>query len=604
MAPFEEKVLAYLDGSLPAAEREEVMRAVSISPDRRALLDAHLRMNDLFTIVQKPISAPLYVQRDLAKQLPILAAKLPYLATQNRRRGAAMFGFFGRMASGLGSSRASTIGAVLLAIGLVSGGVWYIVNQSQRNNSSSPVQSSNAVASNGAPGMGAPTAALGNGGSGSAGVGGTSVPGGGSGSGGAANNLPHGNSSSMGGGSGAGSHGVVVGDTVSRKVRYASVGQGTEGTQRTDRSDRTNISALPIAVAADNLRHAPIRLSSENRALKNHELADNSNANSSSKNIANQNGRNADHTDQSKIDSKASNDISAQSTSNVAQNSGSSTDTKSSNDIASQSVSNSDRDAKTISSTPPAATPAKPPVENPPADVTSVSLPDASIAKAQSHSIPIRYSLQEDDKSYVPMHVFVVPKVRLVSAQSTPLSSYTSANSIGAVGTKLFGGVEAGVEYEVSPWFSAGVRGGLANFLQIQPYTHAEIVHDYKHLTQQISDAEIASISAFWFGPALTYMFNPEADVLRFSATLSGGEVFLPSGNAQIGMIETSGVYALSNSFSLQGGLSFDMSWTPQYAVTSSTSTNPVVGILQQGPSLASLRSTAVGISLGVVFKP
>src|SRR5437868_14914672 len=114
MAPFEEKILAYLDGSLSGADREEVMRAISISPDRRAVLDAHLRMNDLFKVVQKPLSAPLSLQRDLATKIPVLAAKLPYLAAESkRRRYGAAFGFFGRLAGGSGSSRASMLGALV-----------------------------------------------------------------------------------------------------------------------------------------------------------------------------------------------------------------------------------------------------------------------------------------------------------------------------------------------------------------------------------------------------------------------------------------------------------------------------------------------------------
>src|SRR5207237_10446006 len=51
-----------------------------------------------------------------------------------RRYGAA-FGFFGRLAGGSGSSRASMLGA-LVAVALIAGGVWYAVNHSNHSSSS------------------------------------------------------------------------------------------------------------------------------------------------------------------------------------------------------------------------------------------------------------------------------------------------------------------------------------------------------------------------------------------------------------------------------------------------------------------------------------
>src|SRR5947209_1022673 len=94
MATFEEKILAYLDGSLAGDERDEVLRDVSDAPERRALLDAHLRLQKIYTHAGKPVSAPLALQRELASQIPVLAIKLPYLAPAQKRRKGAIAGFW------------------------------------------------------------------------------------------------------------------------------------------------------------------------------------------------------------------------------------------------------------------------------------------------------------------------------------------------------------------------------------------------------------------------------------------------------------------------------------------------------------------------------
>ncbi len=126
MANFEEKILGYFDGSLSEAEREEVLAAISgehAQSHERALFDAHLRLQDLYSVARKPVSAPLSVQRDLAQQLPVLALKLPYLAAPDRRN---------RISAGwLGAVRSSWVNVFILLAGLtLIGGIWYAV----RNN--------------------------------------------------------------------------------------------------------------------------------------------------------------------------------------------------------------------------------------------------------------------------------------------------------------------------------------------------------------------------------------------------------------------------------------------------------------------------------------
>ena len=89
MANFEEKILAYLDGSLSEADREDVLDGISgehAHSAERDLFNTHLRLQNIYSAVRTPVSAPLSVQRSLAAQIPVLAIKLPYLAVQDERR--------------------------------------------------------------------------------------------------------------------------------------------------------------------------------------------------------------------------------------------------------------------------------------------------------------------------------------------------------------------------------------------------------------------------------------------------------------------------------------------------------------------------------------
>src|SRR5665213_2875810 len=86
MATYEEKILAYLDGSLSGEEGEDVLRVAQASPPASALFEAHMRLESLYALAAKPVSAPLALQRELASKVPVLAIKLPYLAMPEERR--------------------------------------------------------------------------------------------------------------------------------------------------------------------------------------------------------------------------------------------------------------------------------------------------------------------------------------------------------------------------------------------------------------------------------------------------------------------------------------------------------------------------------------
>jgi hypothetical protein len=76
---FEAQILAYLDGGLSEHEREELLHVLSVSPEKRAMLDQHLQLRSALRAGERPFSAPLSVQRSLASRIPVLAEEYPEL---------------------------------------------------------------------------------------------------------------------------------------------------------------------------------------------------------------------------------------------------------------------------------------------------------------------------------------------------------------------------------------------------------------------------------------------------------------------------------------------------------------------------------------------
>src|SRR6185312_13000029 len=79
MSTAEQEILAYLDGTLDEGSKEELLHRLSVSPEKRALLESHLKLKEMVAMSQRSVPAPLAAQRALAERLPILAEKLPHL---------------------------------------------------------------------------------------------------------------------------------------------------------------------------------------------------------------------------------------------------------------------------------------------------------------------------------------------------------------------------------------------------------------------------------------------------------------------------------------------------------------------------------------------
>jgi trimeric autotransporter adhesin len=105
---YEDKILDYLDGALGDKDSAELMHQLSVSPERRVILEQHLQLKNAISDARKPVSVPASIEANLAERLPIIA-------NYNRElSGAALIGtsarapIFGRVAAGI---------AVLLLLG-------------------------------------------------------------------------------------------------------------------------------------------------------------------------------------------------------------------------------------------------------------------------------------------------------------------------------------------------------------------------------------------------------------------------------------------------------------------------------------------------------
>lgn len=82
---LEEKILAYLDGSLDEESSAELLHSLSTSPEKRAVLEEHLRLRNMLAMGQKPFAIPTSTERALAARIPALAGRSEIASRMVRR---------------------------------------------------------------------------------------------------------------------------------------------------------------------------------------------------------------------------------------------------------------------------------------------------------------------------------------------------------------------------------------------------------------------------------------------------------------------------------------------------------------------------------------
>lgn len=121
---LEEHVLAYLDGSLSEHESAELLHTLSASPEKRAVLDEHLRLNDMLALGRKPFAIPPSAEQELAARLPALGGAI---------ENAPILRPSGFIAAGFQAARSffadhAIITASAAGVLAVAGGLWWMTD--------------------------------------------------------------------------------------------------------------------------------------------------------------------------------------------------------------------------------------------------------------------------------------------------------------------------------------------------------------------------------------------------------------------------------------------------------------------------------------------
>lgn len=494
MATLEEKILAYLDGSLPEADREDVLAEISSGTgSERQLFDAHLRLQELYSLVQKPVSAPLTLQRELASKIPVLAIKLPYLAAPPQRRDRVTAGW-------VSSMRPSRVNMFLLAaIAVLIGGVWYFANNNGNTiHSGTAVTNTNSATANSSSSVSSPAA----------------------------------NSS------------AITSDT---HINQSAMNNAA-----------TNKLQNPASTNNGNLPDAGTGHSAFSRSIISERKLANRSTPSSAENKR---------------------PLLAQSTLN---NGSSSVPNAKLSPVANTPLQNNPH-------------PESEPVLSP-LDLHAVDIPLRAVSMHPDGSILKPYPDEDNSSGSQSWHVYETQGARFVMSSAT-LTPYVAENKVGITGNTVVPSFEAGAEYEITPWTSAGARVGWTTFAQYQPITY----NPSSVLYRQVLDNDVALVPAFWCALSATETFNPQ-DRLQYALSIAGGpELTQPLG--WLGMAEASAAYDISQSLMLRFGVSFDISRIDASSANVNASHDTTVGF-STASSDNTLISRAFGLTLGLSFHP
>lgn len=71
---YEGKILDFLDGSLSDSESAELLHGLSVSPEKRVILEQHIQLKGMITSAQKPLKVPAELERTMNRRIPVIAS--------------------------------------------------------------------------------------------------------------------------------------------------------------------------------------------------------------------------------------------------------------------------------------------------------------------------------------------------------------------------------------------------------------------------------------------------------------------------------------------------------------------------------------------------
>ena len=70
----ETKILEYMDGTLSESESGELLHSLSVSPEKRVVLEQHIKLRELTSLAQKPLAIPQALEASMAERFPAIAS--------------------------------------------------------------------------------------------------------------------------------------------------------------------------------------------------------------------------------------------------------------------------------------------------------------------------------------------------------------------------------------------------------------------------------------------------------------------------------------------------------------------------------------------------
>jgi hypothetical protein len=130
---FEETILSYLDGTLDEHSSAELLHTLSVSPEKRLILEDHLRLRELMSLGHKSVAVPIATERLLASRLSVLATEVPQYVEEAAGvlAGSGMFATATRFVSTMFSM---PMVRTAISSAAVAFGVWFFMSQSNGSN--------------------------------------------------------------------------------------------------------------------------------------------------------------------------------------------------------------------------------------------------------------------------------------------------------------------------------------------------------------------------------------------------------------------------------------------------------------------------------------
>ncbi len=181
----------------------------------------------------------------------------------------------------------------------------------------------------------------------------------------------------------------------------------------------------------------------------------------------------------------------------------------------------------------------------------------------------------------------------------TGAAQFGGTGSGASSGSGITGIYLAGLRFEISPTFAAGLELGQSRFTRERLDNHRAPLTNGGDGEIIVVDRSLQSEMASWLRVNMLYIFNPDSR-LRFEADAGSG-ILLEADQALVFSTGISAMYALSTSLQVRAGLHYSGTWLSP-AAPAPLIVEPgggVIGIIRNADAAREMFSSAVEIRIG-----